>query len=62
MFTVTLTFQYPAWDEVNGIVYEDVRALNKADAVRQARQMARSDGHTGQGGKGLCWFRAEEQR
>ena len=61
MFTVTLTFQYPAWDEKNGIVYEDIIARNKSEAVKEARRQARNDGHTGTGGKGLCWFTAVEQ-
>lgn len=60
MFDVKLTFQFPAWDEKNGITYEDINARTKAEAVKMARGMARDDGHTG-GGKGLIWFKATEQ-
>lgn len=61
MFAVTLRFQYPAWDEKNGIVYDDILARSKAEAIKYARQMARNDGHTGTGGKGNCYFSAAEQ-
>lgn len=58
-YTVTLRFQYPAWDEVGGIVYSDVLARSKAEAIATVRNMARSDGHA-MSGKGRYWFTAEE--
>lgn len=57
-YTVTLRFQYPAWDEKDGIVYE-IEARTKAEAIRYARSQARNDGHT-QTGKGRYTFTAEE--
>jgi len=57
-YTVTLRFQYPAWDEVGGIVYADILARTKAEAIADARRMARDDGHTGTG-KGRYTFTAE---
>ena len=59
-FRVTLTFQFPAWDEKNGIVYF-INAKSKADAVKYARADAKRDGHIGPGttGKGRNSFRAE---
>lgn len=58
-YMVTLRFQFPAWDEVDGIVYTDISARSKSDAIRIARESVRNDGHTG-GGKGRYWFIAEE--
>lgn len=45
-FKVTLRFQYPAWDEKNGIDYV-FAAPNKAAAVKHARIQASNDGHMG---------------
>lgn len=56
-YEVTLRFQYPAWDEKDGIPYE-VTADSKAAAVKIARNQAQRDGHLG-GGKGRCSFKAE---
>ncbi|PWD01940.1 MULTISPECIES: hypothetical protein [Pseudomonas] len=58
-YTVTLTFQYPAWDEVNGIRYPDIRADSKSHANIIARRLACNDGHLG-GGKGRLTFTATE--
>ena len=60
-YEVTLHFQFPAWDEVDGIVYADVLARSKAEAVDRARAMARNDGHAASG-RGRYWFRAEPTR
>jgi len=57
-YTVTIRFQYPAWDEKDGIVYEDVLARSKAEAIAWVHTMARGDGHTGTG-KGRYTFTAE---
>ncbi|MBP8275284.1 MAG: hypothetical protein KAX55_00125 [Propionivibrio sp.] len=60
MWTVTLRFQYPAWDEAAGILYQDIRAASKAEANAIVRRMADNDGHL-QGGKGRVTFTATEQ-
>ena len=59
-YTVTLTFQYPAWDEVNGIRYPDIQADSKSEANGIVRRLASNDGHLG-GGKGRLTFTATEQ-
>jgi hypothetical protein len=58
-YNVTLRFQYPAWDEKAGIVYPDILARGKADAISTARRLASDDGHT-MSGKGRYWFSAEK--
>lgn len=45
-FIVTLRFQYPAWDEKDGIPYE-IAAKTKTDAIKKARRQAENDGHSG---------------
>jgi hypothetical protein len=61
IYTVTLRFQYPAWDERNGLTYEGIEAKTKADAIKQARRQAEYDGNAGSGCKhGLEWFKAVE--
>jgi hypothetical protein len=57
-YIVTLTFQYPAWDEKDGYRYE-VQATSKKQAIQRARWQAERDGHA-VGGRGRYWFRAEE--
>jgi len=57
-YTVTMRFQFPAWDEVNGITFDE-QARSKADAVKYARRQADRDGHLC-GGKGRVSFKAEE--
>ena len=59
-YDVTVRFQYPAWDEVNGIVYPEIYARNKAEAIKFARRDAYNDGHVGTGGKGRVTFTATE--
>jgi hypothetical protein len=61
MYTVTLRFQYPAWDEKDGITYSDILARSKSEAVKFARQDMRRDGHLPASGKGLTWVTATEQ-
>lgn len=56
-FIVTLRFQFPAWDEVDGITYE-IGAPSKAKAIEYARQDARRDGHLPATGKGRASFSA----
>lgn len=58
-YNVTIRFQYPAWDEKDGIVYPDVPARSKSEAIAYVRSQARGDGHTGTG-KGRYTFTAEE--
>lgn len=56
-YCVHLTFQYPAWDEGGGIMYENIHADSKSMANAFARNMARDDGHLG-GGQGRAYFTA----
>ncbi|PBV09266.1 hypothetical protein CJU35_05275 [Pseudomonas aeruginosa] len=58
-FDVTMRFQYPAWDEVDGIVYRSIEADSKSEANAMARRMADQDGHLA-GGKGRVTFSASE--
>jgi hypothetical protein len=60
-YRVTLRFQFPAWDEKDGIPYH-VTAKSKADAIKRAKMDAKRDGHIGFGntGKGRATFKAEE--
>lgn len=60
IFTVTLRFQFPAHDEKNGIVYAEIVAGSKADAIWRARKMADRDGHLGSG-KGRATFKARQE-
>lgn len=60
VFNVLLTFQYPAWDEKDGIAYPDIEADSKSDANSIARRLARDDGHL-MTGKGRATFTATEQ-
>lgn len=59
-YDVTMTFQYPAWDEGDGIRYPDIVADSKSEANRIARRQADQDGHLA-GGKGRVTFTAVEQ-
>lgn len=59
-FDVRLTFQYPAWNEKEGLLYSNISAQSKKDAIKQARKMAEDDGHA-VGGRGMYWFSATEQ-
>lgn len=59
-WTVVLTFQYPSWDEANGIEYLDICASGKAEANAIARRRASDDGHLCRG-KGRATFTATEQ-
>jgi len=59
-YTVTLRFQYPAWDEKDGINYEFI-AYNKREANAKARKEAERDGHIGKN-RGKYWFTAIEAR
>jgi len=57
-YTVTMRFQFPAWDERDGISYDE-QARSKSDAVKHARRQAERDGHLC-GGKGRVAFKAQE--
>ncbi len=59
-FDVTMRFQYPAWDEVDGIMYRLIEADCKSEANAMARRLADQDGHL-VGGKGRVTFSACEQ-
>ena len=58
-YTVTLRFQFPAWDEKDGIQFDDICASSKKDAIAIAKSRADRDGHLG-GGKGRYSFKAVE--
>lgn len=54
---VKLCFQYPAWDEIDGIEYLGVVAKSKSEAITRARRQAQNDGHA-VSGRGRYWFAA----
>lgn len=56
IYEVTLTKQYPAWDEKGGIIVGEFSARSKTEAIRDARHAAYNDGHTI--GDGRHWFKA----
>ena len=58
-YIVTLRFQFPAWDEKNGIEFE-IRARTKSEAIRYAKVRAERDGHIGGHvvGSGRATFKA----
>lgn len=58
MFKVTLRFQFPAWDEVNGLPYR-VEASSKSEAIKRVRRQAERDGHIPNREKGRATFKAE---
>lgn len=58
-YIVTLRFQFPAWDEKDGIECNQT-ARSKADAIRYARSQMRDDGHIPAVGKGRATFTASE--
>ncbi len=58
-FTVTLRFESPAWDEVDGIPFPGIEASSKSEAIKYARLLAEKYGHL-MTGKGRYWFTAIE--
>jgi len=56
-YEVTMTFQYPAWDEKGGIPFY-VTATSKSDAIKKARYQAVAGGHIVGAKKGRYWFKA----
>lgn len=61
LWDVRLRFQYPAWDEVDGILYTGIEAPNKSAANRIARLNAHKDGHLC-GGQGRVTFTSTESQ
>jgi|SRR5690606_35547359 len=59
-YTVTVRFQYPAWDEVDGIEYTGIVARSKSEANAKVRKLAADDGHLGSL-KGRVTFTATEE-
>ena len=57
-YAVTLRFQYPSWDEVDGISCGEIHSTSKREAVEIARKISARDGHTI--GRGRHWFSAAE--
>lgn len=60
LWDVKLTFQYPAWDLVDGIWFYEIAANSKSDANAEARRIAHRDGHLG-GKQGRATFTAFER-
>lgn len=58
-FDVTMRFQYPAWDEVDGVLYQGIVADTKREANDVARTLASSNDLLGWG-KGRVTFTAQE--
>ena len=61
LWNVRLTFQYPAWDEKEGITYEAIQASCASMANFRARNRARNDGHLC-GGKGRVTFKTTKAK
>lgn len=59
-FTVILRFQYPSWDERNGVRFE-VRARTKNEAIKYAKVQAERAGYIGghAASVGRATFKAE---
>lgn len=57
-WTVTLRYEHPSWDEVDGIPYPGITAHTKREANARARRQAEQDGHVI--GRGRVWFTAVE--
>lgn len=57
-YAVTMTFEFPAWDETKGVFFS-VEANSKKEAIKEARRQAYADGYATTG-KGKYWFKAEE--
>lgn len=60
-FSVRMTFEYPSWSTVDGILYTGIIASSKQEACKRARKMAEDAGHA-VGGIGKYWFKAEEEK
>ena len=60
-FLVTLKFQFPAWDEKNGVSFE-VRARTKNEAIKYSKVQAERAGYIGGHvvGAGRATFKAQE--
>lgn len=50
-FTVTLTVQFPAYNERDGIEFEIEAATSKSDAIKQARRKAEAAGYDRNSGR-----------
>lgn len=62
IWTVTLRFQFPAWDEVGGIEYQNIEASSRAEANAAARRQAELDGHLCVGKGRLTFFATEKMK
>lgn len=56
-YVVTLRFQFPSWDEKDGIPFY-VSATSKSDAIKRAKQQAEGDGIWPHAHKGRVTFTA----
>lgn len=58
-YTVTLTYQFPAWDERDYAWRKEYDAGSKSEAIKWARKDAERDGYVPAYGKGRPTFRAD---
>lgn len=59
VFNVCLRYEYPAWDQTEGLMYWGIEADSKSEANRIVRKRAWNDGHLA-GGQGRVIFTATE--
>jgi hypothetical protein len=59
-YTVTIRFQFPAWNDKAGIPYDGITAATKAEAIKRVRRLAERDGHIPETGKGRVTLTARE--
>lgn len=57
MYSVLITFEHPAWNEIDGMEYKDICASSKRDAIQKVRKLAEGDGNLGTG-RGRYWLKA----
>lgn len=58
-YDVLMRFQYPAWDEQDGVLFDGIVASSRSEANRIARRRAMEDGHSL--GRGRVYFTATEK-
>ena len=58
-YNVTLRFQFPAYDERDGVPFDGIIAATKSEAIKKARREAAHRGYLGEVGKGRATFKAE---
>ena len=59
-YVVTLRFQYPSWDEKEGVEF-NVTAKTKSEAIKKVKRQTEWEGVSGTGClKGMQWWSAKE--